>query len=246
MTDAVETAELAGQESAEQAHQAATDSTEQAAVTPEQPEERQEPRQQPPAWAQKRIDQVTREKYEARREAEQARTEAETYRRLLEAQQNGEQVQLPQTQQRPAEDPMQIAQQLVRQERFNEACNKVFEQGKAEFGDFEDSLKNLTYLGQIPQEFLAAVVELEKPHAVLHALASDLDAAARILALPPVQQGRELERLALKAAAPKPQPVSKAPAPVTPVDGSANAAPDPDGMSMSDWVKWREQQRKRT
>lgn len=245
MTDAVDTAELAGQEPAEQAQQAATDSTEQAAVqTPEQSESQQEQRQQPPAWAQKRIDQITRDKHEALRAAEAARQEAETYRRLIEAQQRGETVEAPQ-QPRQEADPYALAQQIRQQEKFNEACDRVFEQGKAEFADFEDSLKNLSYLGQIQQEFLAAVIETDKPAAVLHALASDLDAAARILALPPVQQGRELERLALKAAAPKPQSVSKAPAPVTPVDGTATVQTDPDKMSMDEWVKWRQSQSKR-
>ncbi|MNM96425.1 hypothetical protein D3C81_1089010 [compost metagenome] len=230
----VESVEPTGQE-AEQVKEADVSSTEPAAVQEAEQQDEQKAKK-PDAWVQKRIDQLTREKYEARSAVEAAQQERDHYRRLIEAQQGGEQPQAPQP---PAQDPYQLAEQIRQQERFNDACNRTLEQGKAEFQDFEAAISNLSLLGNIPPDFLQAVTDLEKPAAVLYALASDLDAAARIMALPPIQQGRELERLALKAAAPKSIPVSKAPAPIAPVDGSASVETDPDKMSMSDWVKWR-------
>ncbi|HBO1919648.1 hypothetical protein FA101_22425 [Pseudomonas aeruginosa] len=234
--------EPTGQE-VELAQEADISSTDQAAVQEaEQQEQQEEPKaKKPDAWVQKRIDQLTREKYEERRRTEALQQENETYRRLLEAQKDGEKIELP-TQQKSDQDPYELAKQIRRHEEFNDRCNKAYEQGKTEFADFDDSIKNLQLLGQIPQDFLEAVTELEKPHAVLYALAQDLDNAARILSLPPVQQGRELERIALKAAAPKAKPVSKAPAPIAPIDGSPSVEADPTKMSMDQWVKWRESQ----
>lgn len=236
-----EAVEPTGQE-AEQAQGAVTSSTEPATVQEaDQSGEQQEQRQKPQPWVQKRIDQLTAQRYATQAELDAARRENETYRRLIEAQQNGKPVQLPQ-QQQDTRDPQELAQQIVRQQAFDARCNDAYTQGKAEFSDFDDSIKSLQLLGQIPQEFLEAVTSMEKPHAVLYALAGDLDNAARILSLSPVAQGRELERLAQKAGTPKTQPVSNAPAPITPVGGSSTVEADPNKMSTDDWMKWREAQ----
>jgi hypothetical protein len=80
---------------------------------------------------------------------------------------------------------------------------------------------------------------MEDAHKVIYALGKNPEEASRILALSPVQQGRELERLALKAGQPATKAVSKAPAPITPVDGSTTVEKDPSKMSTDEWMKWR-------
>ncbi|WP_315809449.1 hypothetical protein [Pseudomonas sp. C9-3] len=244
MSDESSAVEPTGQE-VEQAQQAELNSTEQATVQEaEQPGEQQDDqRQKTPQWVQKRLGQLTARNHATQAELDAARRENETYRRLLDAQQNGDQVQLPQ-QQQDTRDPQALAQQIVQQQAFDARCNDAYAQGKAEFSDFDERIQNLTLLGQLDPGFLDAVTSMEKPHVILHALAGDLDNAARILSLSPVAQGRELERLAQKAAAPKTTPVSSAPAPITPVGGSAKVETDPSKMSTKDWMAWREKNAK--
>lgn len=203
-------------------------------------QEAQQPEEQKPARipdsVQRRFNELTRQKYEAQRALEAQQQQIDTYKRLLEAQ--GTEHQPANV---PAQDPTVIAQQIVKQQQFDQACNAVYEQGKAEYQDFDAAISNLSVLG-IQPDFLEAVTSMDKPAAVLYALAADLDGAARIMSLPPVLQGRELERLAQKAAAPKSQPVSQAPAPIAPVDGRATVESDPSRMSTEEWMAWRNQQ----
>ena len=241
--DAIETVQSTGHE----AEVAPTAESSTDAATVQEPEQQVEGGDGPkkpakiPDSVQRRINELTRQRHEGQRTIDAQQQELETYRRLLAAQQDPSQTQQPYQPPQPAQDPQALAQQIVAEQQFNQACDAIYEQGKAEFADFDEAVSNLGVLGVQP-DFIRAVASFDKPAALLHALASDLDAAERILAMPPVQQGRELERLAHKAAAPKAPPVSKAPAPIAPVDGTASVETDPNKMSMDEWVKWRESQ----
>ena len=198
-----------------------------------------------PEWVQRRFNEMTRERHEANRKAEAAINEAATYRRLMESMQQGKEIDpnQPAPQQRPqASDDDRIraeAQRLNQTESFNNRCNAVYETGKTDFPNFEDAVKNLGMLGA-PLEFFEGVVGLEDAHKVLYALGSNPDEASRILALPPLQQGRELERLAAKARAKTAKPVSNAPAPISnTVDGSGRATKDLDKMSIDEFMAAR-------
>lgn len=199
----------------EQSQEAVTSGNE---ADPQEVPEVEEPKPQTPAWVERRFSEMTKAKYEAQREAETARAEAETYRRLLEATQRGETPDPAKPQaQAPVNDEARIqqaARKIAETQTFNDRCNSVFETGKTEFSDFEASVKNLGMAG-VTQEFIASVVSLDDAHKVIHALGSNPEEAMRILALPVLQQGRELERLASKPA-PKAasKPVSKAPEPI--------------------------------
>jgi len=185
---------------------------------------------EPPAWFQKRIDQLTREKYEARRQLEEAQKLIADHLKGDE----GDRSSAPQ-------DIDQLVNQRLSEVRFNDACNRVYQEGKKEFQDFDASLAAFQQLGGLPQEFLHAVVDQPDSHKLLYTLSKDLNEAYRILSLPAFQQGRELERLSAKAAKPS-KPVSSAPAPISPVDGPARSDVDPSKLSMDEWVKWRANQ----
>lgn len=203
-------------------HEAPETATEQA---PEQPEE-EAPKPKHKPWFQERIDQLTREKHEERRRAE-----------ALEARlkQSGDLT--------PEATPdsnlvEQKAQEIVRQRQFDEKCNAVYSSGATDFPDFDDKLANFRLLGGLPPTVLEAVTELPDAHKVLHALGSNMDEAARIFNLPPVPMAVALAKLS--GAAPKAKPVSSAPPPIRPIDGTPTGSPDPDKMSVDEWVKWRE------
>jgi hypothetical protein len=198
--------------------------TEQPEETPGEPEK---PKHKP--WFQARIDELTREKHDERR----AREALEERLRKLE--------QLEPAETPPVQTEEQIrkaAAEIVAAEKFNQRCNDVYSSGAKDFTDFDEKLGNFRQLGGLPQPFLEAVTELPDAHKVLHALGSDLDQAAHIMSLPPVQMGIALAKLASPTAAAR--PVSSAPPPIKPIDGTPRGEKNPDDMSIEEWNEWRE------
>jgi hypothetical protein len=216
----------------EQAQQPAEVSTEpgaeQTAAAVEQPQQ-EKPKSD---WVQRRIDQLTREKHEEKRQRE-----------ALEAQLRQLQ---PQTEHQPGQQmtPDQIraeAKRLIQQEKFDEACNSVFDAGKKEFSaEWDSSLRTFQMLGGAPAEFLEAVTSMDHGHKVLHALGQDPEAAERVLSLPPLRMALELARLEAKVAqASPPKQVSKAPAPITPVGGKSAPVEPAEFGSTAEYIAWK-------
>lgn len=194
----------------------------------------EQPQQEKPKsdWVQRRIDQLTREKHEEKRQRE-----------ALEAQLRQLQ---PQTEHQPGQQmtPDQIraeAKRLIQQEKFDEACNSVFDAGKKEFSaDWDSSLRTFQMLGGAPAEFLEAVTSMDHGHKVLHALGQDPEAAERVLSLPPLRMALELARLEAKVAqASPPKQVSKAPAPITPVGGKSAPVEPAEFGSTAEYIAWK-------
>jgi hypothetical protein len=216
----------------EQAQQPAEVSTEPGAEQSTQAAE--QPQQEKPKsdWVQRRIDQLTREKHEEKRQRE-----------ALEAQLRQLQ---PQTEHQPGQQmtPDQIraeAKRLIQQEKFDEACNSVFDAGKKEFSaEWDSSLRTFQMLGGAPAEFLEAVTAMDNGHKVLHALGQDPEAAERVLSLPPLRMALELARLEAKVAqATPPKQVSKAPAPITPVGGKSAPVEPAEFGSTAEYIAWK-------
>lgn len=114
--------------------------------------------------------------------------------------------------------------------QFNDACNATARAGREAFPDFAE---RMSALGQIKDNddvasvvryngLLQAAIDTGSGHAVLHALAADLDRASEVLAMSPTRQAVELTRLADGLKAPKKAvaAVSTAPKPAVPIDGS--------------------------
>lgn len=125
-------------------------------------------------WFQKRIDEVTAEKWSARREADAAKARAAELERQLASMQksdHGEEAEgdkdggdkrLTQAEiDRLAEEKAALK---VRVESFNKACEVTFDKGKEAFEDFEDVLANYRDLGGLTQEFVEAALETDVPH----------------------------------------------------------------------------------
>lgn len=205
--------------------EATTDTVEE---TPEQAEEKA--KKEP--WFQKRIGELTREKYEAKRAAEQAKIEAQQLREYLESAQQGE---------APTGDVQALVKQeaakLIAEKSFNESCNKVYATGKSEFPDFDQSVANLQMVG-MNREFLEIVTASDAGHKVLHHLGNDLDEAARIAAMPPLQMARELTKLEFKLGQAQPKPVSKVPAPIKPLH-TTGSTEGPDPKDIENWIRKR-------
>jgi hypothetical protein len=217
-----------------------TSETEQSQTT-ETPAEQSQEGKDPNGWALKRINELTRQRHEAERTAQTKSGEAERYRLLVEQMRNGEQGDQPQVPgQQPNIDEMvnQRAKQIAQQQAMAERGQSVAKIGGEAFPDFQTAVQTLDALG-ISQDSVESILGMDDAHKVLYTLGKNPEEAARILSLPPLQQGRELERLALKAGQPAPKAVSKAPAPISPVDGSLTVETDPSKMSTDEWMKWR-------
>lgn len=201
--------------------------------TEQAPEEEvdDEPKPKHKPWFQERIDQLTREKYEARREAD-------AYQKLVETMRSGD----PEARSNADVDTLANAKavELFKAQQFNDKCNSVYSSGKSEFADFDTTIQNFGMLGGLSPAVLEAVTQLPDAHKVLHALGNDMDEAARIFSLAPVPMAMALAKLSVSPA--KSKPVSNAPRPITPIDGSPKGEPSPDKMNYSEWEDWRNKQ----
>lgn len=232
----------------EQQSQEAVEGTEEATVQEGSEQEGQSAKT--PAWVERRFAEMTRSRHDAERRAEALERDLANALALAKGgtQDDDHQQQAPRQSAPASEDDriQRAAAELVKNQRFNDRSNEVYNAGKAEHQDFDESLKNLGMLGATP-EFFQSIVDLDDAHKVLHALGSNPEEAARILALPPLKQGRELERLASKPA-PKQakKPVSSAPEPISArVDGSGSRTVDLDNSSIDDFMKARNSQPRR-
>lgn len=133
------------------------------------------------------------------------------------------------------------ARKMVAQQQFDESCNKMYDQGVKEFPDFQQKLNTYSMLGGMPPAFMEAVASLPDGHKVLHSLANNPDEARRVMSLPPMRMAIEVAQAAgrLKVAA-LPTP-SNAPAPITPVHGSAKGSVDfyNKETPTEDWIAAR-------
>lgn len=234
MNKELESATPAQGESSEQVQQV----EQQGAVTTTEQSQENEPAEQPEQkkehWAHKRISEVTREKYEARREADEAKQQAAQYRQQLERIQNGETIDEQEVDVRTL--ARQEAQRMVEDQRFNDACNKTYQQGKSEFENFDDSVKNLQMVG-VSREFLTLVSESDVGAKLIDHLGGNLEKADEIAKLPPLQMARALTKLEFELSQPKAKPVSKAPAPIKPVGGNVSDTELRDDLPMEEWVR---------
>ena len=206
--------------------------------------EPEKPKQTP--WWQKRIDDITREKHDARREADNLRAQLTALAAPDPATQ-------PDPAQPAGQQPKQMTQaqidamvdQRAEQKRqaadFNAKCNETFDKGKADFPDFEQSLANFRLLGGMPPSLIEAALETGEGHKVLYELGKNPDDAARIMQMPPARMAVAVARLAMAPA--KQATISKAPAPISPIGSGVVTTADPsDKDSMDAWIAKRNKQ----
>lgn len=217
--------------------------TEETQQQQEQTDQQKEETAKKEPWFQKRINEQTRKYYEAERRAQ------ELQQQLAAVQQRQYQPPEDQAQQVDINSlAEQRAAQLLAERSFNESCNKVYETGAKELPSFDAAVSNLQLVG-VTREFLEAATASDAGHKILHHLGQldNLGEAERILKLPPVQMGRELAKLEMKLnQPPPPKPVSKAPAPITPIgSGGATDTGLRDDLSIEEWMR-RDRERKRS
>jgi hypothetical protein len=181
-------------------------------------------------WKETRIDQLTREKHEARREVDR-------YKALLEAKPtNGE---APGAGYVPETEVERRAAALVEQRQFADKITEWDKRGNKEFTDFGQRCATVAGLGLAPNEkpaFMACIADMPDGHKLVAYLADHPDEAMALSREPDHRMALKLS--AISTTLNKPAPVSRAPAPVSAVGGSVSTTPDLNDpkMSMKEWA----------
>jgi hypothetical protein len=180
---------------------------------------------------QRRIDRLTREKYQLRAENEQLRTP----RQVDEDH--------PLTDEDVETRAQTLAREITERNEFNARCNDVFDKGQKASKKFTESMQSLAEeVGPVfdnkgnPSTVMAAILDADEPHKLIIYLADKPDLAAELADLSPSRQIRRIAQIEKEMGEDKPKP-STAPKPVQPVKGAGIDA-EPDPKDTARWIKW--------
>ena len=111
------------------------------------------------------------------------------------------------------------------------------DEAKSRYADFE----TVALRGWEPSPVMTDLILTSDVGAdVAYHLGQNHALAAQIAAMNPVEAARAIGRIEAGIVQPKPRTETKAPDPISPVRGSTAASRNPENMSYTDWVKWRE------
>lgn len=232
----------------------------------------EDPKAKKPGRLQKRIDRLTKRAAEAERRAAEAeaaladkkpapapKAEAkeepdpedfETYDEYLgewEAWKDaayGKKPKAPEAKPEAKADTAKVEKETPDQE-FQDALEDVreaFADTRAKHTDFDEVIgaKDL----QITRDMVLALAEAEDPGSIVYHLGKHKEEAARIAALPPLAQAKEIGKLEVLVAkpeeaekSPKAKKATAAPAPIEPVGGSDASKQSLDKMSFSEYER---------
>lgn len=207
-----------------------------------------------PEGVKKRIDKVTRQKYEAVAEANRYKAELEQLRAQLAPKQEAPDISQFDTLDEYVEAVAEYKYQnnmLSEQEknvdraieqRVSREWTAKVEKVRSVAPDFDAVFNNVASIEFAPMA-LEAIAGHKKGAEIAYMLGKDLSEAYRIAALRPAEQLMAIGELAAKTNLPKPKTVSSAPPPVKTVSGG-NVTTDPSKMSTSDYIKWRNDQQR--
>jgi hypothetical protein len=111
------------------------------------------------------------------------------------------------------------------------------EKATAEMPDFEDVVAS----SEVPmtEPMRSAIMESDAGPKLAYYLANNPDEAADIARMTPIRAISALGRIEERLSKPVAKQVTSAPAPLTPVGGSAKVAKDPGEMSQAEFERWR-------
>jgi hypothetical protein len=185
-------------------------------------------------WATERIDDLTRQRREAERQAEywKARAGQTVDPNTLDYEEGIAERVSQRNRQEQADTAKATAEQLA-----GEAFNYRETIARERFADYETVTRNPSV--PITPAMAEIIRDSDVGPDLAYHLGKNVTEAARIAALPVNHQAVELGKLEARVTAPKPLP-DRAPAPVQPVSGiAAGGSKDPGKMSMTEYIAWR-------
>ncbi len=152
-----------------------------------------------------------------------------------------------------AEDPREIAKQLVLAQETAKATNRMLKDAKAKFPEFE---KNITELVEevgplidrktgAPTPLLEAVIDSDSSTEVLNWLGENPEVAAELVGLSQARIGRRIAQIEADLAAKAKPKTSAAAKPLTPVKPAATVQVDPAKLTDKQWFEARRKAQKR-
>lgn len=187
---------------------------------------------------QRRIDRLTRNQYESRAEIEQLR-------KALERQQPVERIGQgePLSHEQIEEIVAKRVNQQVTAQTMNQRTAQVDKELQKSLGaDLNNFYDDLKQAGRAGASLIEAAIELDDSSKVLAYLAKNPEEFDNVVELTPLKQAAYLGRLSAKLEGEKAQPTrSSAPAPITPVKGTATSD-EPDINDTARWIAWSNKQ----
>lgn len=181
---------------------------------------------------QRRIDRRTADLYRERAERERLSQELESLRSQAQ----------PQEQQLDERSIEKRALEIARRAQVADKSNSVYTSGKKAFPDFDQALTTviaeagpLIDRAGLPTALGEAVLDAEKPEALIHYLGKNPEVAEELAGLSPTQLARRLVRIEDQMNA-KPK-VSAAPQPLKPVKPAASNDMPSDDDDVNTWMK---------
>ncbi|WP_269497820.1 hypothetical protein [Castellaniella sp. S9] len=206
---------------------------------------------------QRRIDRLTRNKYQSQAQIQQLQAELAQFR-TQPGQDNAEDTQANAA--APTRQDLQRqAREMVEFERINARCDDVAAKGEAQHSDFKEKVLELGHELPLfdphgkPTQILHAILDADDPTALIYHLGSNPDEAAELAEMTPRQQLRHLIKIEASIGkqtdAPDQQQtkpsVSKAPPPAQPNrSASGQFQKDPGTMTDAEW--WASQQKSKS
>ena len=202
-----------------------------------------------PRWVKPAMDRLTREKHDARREAEAAIRERDFYKALADGKPTPEGGPAPQPPSQPTVTDAEVerrAEQLNAMRSAETRRQSLVGAGIKEFTPDVWNAKTevLAQLGATENPaFMRAVVAVPEGHKVVAALADDPDRVASLLRMDPVEMAAEMGRMSAELSAPRQtKPISAAPEPMAAPAGRTQPTPDiynTASMSMKEYAAFR-------
>jgi hypothetical protein len=176
----------------------------------------------------RRIAELTREKYEFRAREREKDLIIAQQKELIEGKPNADDEQ-------PV-DIQKIRNEAVREAAFTIKCNAVHEKGVETIPEFLESLDKLKIL-KMPDYVLDVIVDSAAPEQVLNYLGKNLDIAEKLESLTPYKLARKL--LDIESEIVKEKKQSKVSAPIKPISARSGGSKSVTEMSDEEYAKWR-------
>jgi hypothetical protein len=185
---------------------------------------------------QRRIDRLTREKYELKAENDQLRTPKQ---------------QADDEKEHLTEDEVETraearAREIAEIKQIEKHCNEVFDEGLKENKEFAKAFRSLAEeIGAPfdkkgrPTPTMSAILDADKPHKLIQHLADNPDIAAELADLSPTKQIRRIVQIEKEMGEEAKPKQSSAPKPATPVSAAASGSKDPATMTDKEFAEWR-------
>lgn len=127
--------------------------------------------------------------------------------------------------------------------RVREGFTKAMDDARTAYDDFDDVVDNPDV--PISQGMAEAIMRSKNGADVAYYLGKNPDEAVRLANLDPFSAAVEIGRLAATIVRPQPRKASNAPPPIQPIGARATPVSDPEKMSTEEWLKWRNGQLKK-